>query len=62
MPPPMFMERIMLKKAWHSIKSDVHHNNEKCHTGNNIESENYRKGPGGRRLCGQCKDLNASQR
>ena len=32
---------------WHSILSDVHHNNTNCNTGNNIESENRRSGTGG---------------
>ena len=44
---------------WHSIKTDVHHNNTKCNTGNNIEAENRREGTGGKRLCSECADLNS---
>lgn len=46
-------------KEWHSIKTDVYHNNRKCHLGNNIERENVRSGRGGRKLCAECKRLNA---
>lgn len=49
----------MSKKApWHSIKSDVHHNNTECNTGNNIETENLRQGDGNKPLCDECKRLN----
>lgn len=44
---------------WHSINSDVYHNNTNCTEGNNIESENRREGTGGKRLCDRCKDLNS---
>ena len=43
---------------WHSTNSDVYHNNPNCNTGNNIESENYRNGKGGKSLCKECKSLN----
>ena len=43
---------------WHSVKSDVHHNNTNCNTGNNIERENRREGDGGKPLCEECKQLN----
>lgn len=46
------------KTPWYSIKSQVHHNNANCNTGNNIEKENLRKGTGGRRLCKECKKNN----
>ena len=45
------------KDPWHSIKSDVHHNNTNCNTGNNIERENIRQGTGGKPLCEECKNL-----
>lgn len=49
----------MGKKApWHSIKSNVHHNNGNCNTGNNIEKENLRNGTGNHGLCEECKRLN----
>jgi hypothetical protein len=45
--------------AWHSEKSDVHHNNTNCNTGNNIEKENLKPGTGGKPLCSECAKLNA---
>lgn len=39
---------------FHSVKEDVHHNDDKCTEGNNIEPENLRKGDGGKRLCKNC--------
>jgi hypothetical protein len=47
---------------WHSIKSEVHHNNTDCNTGNNIEAENRREGTGGKPLCEECKKLNEQRR
>ena len=47
---------------WHSIKSEVHHNNTECNTGNNIEVENRREGTGGKPLCEECKKLNEQRR
>jgi len=35
----------------------VHHNDNKCTTGNNIESYNRVSGTGGLPLCDQCKRL-----
>jgi len=46
------------KTPWHSIKSNVHHNNTNCNTGNNIEKENIRKGTGNKPLCQECADVN----
>jgi hypothetical protein len=45
--------------AFHSKKpgTEVHHNNDKCTEGNNIESYNKVSGTGGLRLCSACKDL-----
>ena len=48
----------MKKSPWHSIKSDKHHNNTECNTGNNIERENRRRGTGDKRLCKECANLN----
>lgn len=45
-------------RPWHSVKSNRHHNNTNCDTGNNIERENLRSGTGGRPLCADCADLN----
>lgn len=45
------------KAAWHSKKSNVHHNNSDCNTGNNIEKENIVKGTGGFPLCKECERL-----
>lgn len=42
---------------WHSIKATIHHNNNNCNTGNNIESENRRSGDGGKPLCKECSNL-----
>jgi len=42
---------------WHSVLSDVYHNNTECNTGNNIEKENVRPGTGGKRLCEECAGL-----
>jgi hypothetical protein len=35
----------------------VHHNDNACTEGNNIERENKVMGDGGRPLCDRCKDL-----
>lgn len=39
------------------VTLDVHHNNDKCKTGNNIESYNKIAGTGGLPLCKECSDL-----
>ncbi len=44
----------VVTNPWHSVLSDVHHNNADCNTGNNIESENRREGTGGKPLCKEC--------
>lgn len=49
-------------RPWHSVNSNVHHNNTECNTGNNIETENRRRGPGGKRLCKECARLNRQGR
>lgn len=45
---------------FHSKKpgTKVHHNNNKCTEGNNIESYNKVSGTGGLPLCERCKELN----
>ena len=45
---------------FHSVKpntSNVHHNNNKCTEGNNIERQYLRSGTGGRPLCAHCAKL-----
>jgi len=44
---------------FYSIKPDtnVHHNNDECELGNNIEPENRRSGTGGHPLCSRCEEL-----
>jgi hypothetical protein len=46
--------------SWHSTNSSVHHNNNECTTGNNIEHENRRPGTGDKPLCQECAKLNAA--
>jgi hypothetical protein len=45
--------------TYHSKKpgTEVHHNNNSCTVGNNIESYNKVSGTGGLRLCSICKTL-----
>ena len=50
------------KSPWHSVKSNVYHNNSDCNTGNNIEKENIRQGTGGHPLCIECKGLNEKEK
>lgn len=45
------------RAAWHSVLSNVHHNDTNCNTGNNIERENLRSGTGGKPLCSECRRL-----
>ncbi len=50
----------MTKKApWHSTRpgETVHHDNDKCTEGNNIEAHYLAQGTGGRPLCAHCKRL-----
>jgi len=44
---------------WHSTRpgETVHHDNDKCTEGNNIESYYRKEGTGGRPLCAHCKRL-----
>jgi hypothetical protein len=45
---------------WHSVNSDIYHNNPNCQTGNRIEPENLRQGTGGKTLCEECERLNSA--
>ena len=47
-----------LTSAWHSVNSNVYHNNTQCTTGNNIESKYRKSGKGGKKLCAECAGLN----
>ena len=47
----------MRKNIWYSVKAAVHHVCSNCNTGNNIEKENKRSGTGGKRMCGECREL-----
>ena len=42
---------------WHSVNSDIYHDNPHCQTGGMIDPENIRQGTGGRRLCEECERL-----
>lgn len=48
--------------AFHSKRpgETVYHNNDRCTTGNNIESYNLTQGDGNLKLCADCADLNAA--
>lgn len=39
--------------------TSVHHDNNQCTEGNNIEARNRKSGTGGHPLCDHCKRLNA---
>jgi MIP family channel proteins len=43
---------------WHSVNSDIYHDNPNCQTGNSIDPENIRWGTGSFRLCEECARLN----
>ena len=42
---------------WHSVNSDVYHNNVSCRKGSKIRPEYIRSGEGGRKLCAHCAVL-----
>src|SRR5918998_4812116 len=44
--------------SWHSVNSDIYHNNPDCQSGSSIDPENLRQGMGGNRLCEECARLN----
>ena len=43
--------------TWHSVNSDIYHDNPNCQTGSSIAPENIRRGTGGNRLCEECARL-----
>ena len=45
---------------WHSVNSEVYHDNPSCQTGNSIAPENVRQGTGEKQLCGECEKLNSA--
>ncbi len=45
---------------WHSVNSEVYHNNPNCQTGNSIAPENVQQGTGNKSLCGECERLNSA--
>ena len=45
---------------WHSVNSEVYHNNPNCQTGNSMDPENVRQGTGNKPLCAECERLNNS--
>ena len=45
---------------WHSVNSDVYHDNPHCQTGNSMDPENVQQGTGNKSLCGECEKLNSS--
>ncbi|MGH3147490.1 MAG: hypothetical protein ACRDTR_16965 [Rubrobacter sp.] len=45
---------------WHSVNSDVYHNNPNCQTGNSMDPENIEQGTGNKLLCGECEKLNSA--
>jgi MIP family channel proteins len=42
---------------WHSVNSDIYHDNPDCQTGGMIDPENIRPGTDGKRLCEECERL-----
>ena len=48
------------KGPWHSVNSEVYHNNPNCQTGNSIAPENVQQGTGNKPLCGECERLNSA--
>ena len=42
---------------WHSVNSDIYHDNPDCQTGGTIDPENIRPGTDGKRLCEECERL-----
>jgi hypothetical protein len=48
------------ESAWHSVNSEVYHNNPSCQTGSSIDPENVQQGTGNKPLCRECERLNSS--
>jgi hypothetical protein len=49
-------------KPWHAAKQPAYYTNTPCVTGHTIEEENRQAGTEGKRLCGECKRINARGR
>ena len=49
---------VLGQGPWHSVNSDIYHDNPDCQTGNSIAPQNIRHGTGDGRLCDECKRLN----
>ncbi len=45
---------------WHSVNSEVYHNNPSCQTGNSMDPANVQQGTGGKPLCEECQRLNSA--
>ncbi len=45
---------------WHSVDSNVYHNNPNCQSGSRIEPESVRQGTGNKQLCEECARLNSA--
>lgn len=54
----------MQTASWHSTRpqATVHHNNNECTEGNNIENKYKKPGTGGRKLCKRCQKLNTPRK
>jgi hypothetical protein len=47
---------------WHSLRENIHHNNDQCDKGTRIAPESLRQGTAGKPLCEECRRLNAKDR
>lgn len=47
--------------SYHSVDSNVYHIYRRCTEGDNIESDKFRYGTGGKRLCHNCKLIRAGK-
>ena len=46
---------------WHSVKEDVHHNNDECFYGGEIKFRYARLGTGNKPLCKDCVRLKSAK-
>lgn len=53
---------MAITAPWHSIKDDVHHNNDECFYGGEIKFRNVRLGTGDKPLCKECLRFEATVR
>jgi hypothetical protein len=44
---------------WHSLNSEVYHNNPNCRVGNRMYPNNVQRGTGNKPLCRECERLNS---